>query len=369
MIDAPRPSAPSPALGINDHNSFPTFRRYMIPEGGLVIDSSSDEEADLRRQNTIQQASSSGASVPSRTRNHSVSALSKFFVPPQSSECASLSHSIGAPLGPEIQGPAETAVGRQVVRVPRYFSPFLESCVKRGITPSSWTDEQASQQARIWRTDFPQTRKAPQGLEIAGEHLPDLPPSFPTETRRQNPAGGEIPARPTLQGFPARSRPIEATSRLDVNRKIVAGLPRIPTSPRSPDSNVLIEVLCLHRGVVKKDIGSLPEKEEWIGSLPEKEDISSLPEKEEWSGSLPKEEVAFAGRLEGTTVLCLHRGVVKKDIGSLPEKEEWIGSLPEKEDIGSLPEKEEWSGSLPKEEVAFAGRLEGTTVLCRRKNL
>ncbi|KAL0925955.1 hypothetical protein M5K25_004332 [Dendrobium thyrsiflorum] len=159
MIDAPRPSAPSPALGINDHNSFPTFRRYMIPEGGLVIDSSSDEEADLRRQNTIQQASSSGASVPSRTRNHSVSALSKFFVPPQSSECASLSHSIGAPLGPEIQGPAETAVGRQVVRVPRYFSPFLESCVKRGITPSSWTDEQASQQARIWRTDFPQTRK------------------------------------------------------------------------------------------------------------------------------------------------------------------------------------------------------------------
>ncbi|KAL0923183.1 hypothetical protein M5K25_007228 [Dendrobium thyrsiflorum] len=155
MIDAPRPSAPSPALGINDHNSFPTFRRYMIPEGGLVIDSSSNEEADLRRQNTIQQASSSGASVPSRTRNHSVSALSKFFVPPQSSECASLSHSIGAPLGPEIQGPAETTVGRQVVRVPRYFSPFLESCVKRGITPSSWTDEQASQQARIWRTDFP----------------------------------------------------------------------------------------------------------------------------------------------------------------------------------------------------------------------
>ncbi|KAL0903996.1 hypothetical protein M5K25_026064 [Dendrobium thyrsiflorum] len=112
MIDAPRPLAPSPALGINDHNSFPTFRRYMIPEGGLVIDSSSDEEADLRRQNTIQQASSSGASVPSRTRNHSVSALSKFFVPPQTSECASLSHSIGAPLGPEIQGPAETAVGR-----------------------------------------------------------------------------------------------------------------------------------------------------------------------------------------------------------------------------------------------------------------
>ncbi|KAL0907794.1 hypothetical protein M5K25_022233 [Dendrobium thyrsiflorum] len=60
-------------------------------------------------------------------------------------------------------------------------------------------------------------------------------------------------------------------------------------------------------------------------------------------------------------VLCLHRGVVKKDIGSLPEKEEWIGSLPEKEDIGSLSEKEEWSGSLPEEEVAFAGRLEGAT--------
>ncbi|KAL0917387.1 hypothetical protein M5K25_012443 [Dendrobium thyrsiflorum] len=265
MIDAPRSSAPSPALGINDHNSFPTFRRYMIPEGGLVIDSSSDEEADLRRQNTIQQASSSGASIPSRTRNHSVSALSKFFVPPQSSECASLSHSIGAPLGPEIQGPAETAVGRQVVRVPRYFSPVVEGYVKRGLTPSSWSDEQASQQARIWRTDFPQTTKglgypeeikfthlvirvashshsASLSQEVSGESSHDSLPLFPTETRRQDLAGGEIPAGPSQDPFQGIFPSIEATSRLDVNRKIVAGLPRIPTSPRSPDSNVWIEV-------------------------------------------------------------------------------------------------------------------------------
>ncbi|KAL0923177.1 hypothetical protein M5K25_007222 [Dendrobium thyrsiflorum] len=92
-------------------------------------------------------------------------------------------------------------------------------------------------------------------------------------------------------------------------------------------TSTLCRVLCPHRGVVKKDIGSLPEKEEWSGSLPGKEDISSLPEKEEWSGSLSE----------------------KEDIGSLPEKEEWSGSLPEKEDIGSLPEKEEYSGSLPEE--------------------
>ncbi|KAL0907453.1 hypothetical protein M5K25_021865 [Dendrobium thyrsiflorum] len=91
MIDAPRPSAPSPALD------------FSPDVGG-----------------------------PSQASKCPVSALSKFFVPPQSSECASLSHSIGAPLGPEIQGPAETAVGRQVVRVPRYFSPVVEGYVKRG---------------------------------------------------------------------------------------------------------------------------------------------------------------------------------------------------------------------------------------------
>ncbi|KAL0928744.1 hypothetical protein M5K25_000663 [Dendrobium thyrsiflorum] len=72
-------------------------------------------------------------------------------------------------------------------------------------------------------------------------------------------------------------------------------------------TSTLCRVLCPHRGVVKKDIGSLPEKEEWSGSLPEKEDIGSLPEKEEWSGSLPE----------------------KEDVGSLPEKEEYSGSLPE----------------------------------------
>ncbi|KAL0927652.1 hypothetical protein M5K25_001847 [Dendrobium thyrsiflorum] len=91
-------------------------------------------------------------------------------------------------------------------------------------------------------------------------------------------------------------------------------------------TSTLCRVLCPHRGVVKKDIGSLPEKEEWSGSLPGKEDIGSLLKKED-IGSLPE----------------------KEDIGSLPEKEEWSGSLPEKEDIGSLPEKEEYSGSLPEE--------------------
>ncbi|KAL0921416.1 hypothetical protein M5K25_008483 [Dendrobium thyrsiflorum] len=176
----------------------------------------------------------------------------------------------------------------------------------------------------------------------------------------------------------------------------------LPANPRlvneiafEGSTSTLCRVLCPHRGVVKKDIGSLPEKEEWIGSLPEKEDIGSLPEKEEWIGSLPekedigslpekeewigslpekedigslpeKEDIGslpekeeYSGSLpeafEGSTstlcrVLCPHRGVVKKDIGSLPEKEEWIGSLPEKEDIGSLPEKEEWIGSLPEKE-------------------
>ncbi|KAL0917721.1 hypothetical protein M5K25_012805 [Dendrobium thyrsiflorum] len=151
-------------------------------------------------------------------------------------------------------------------------------------------------------------------------------------------------------------------------------------------------VLCPHQVVVKKDIGSLPEKEEWIGSLPEKE---------EWSGSLPEEEVAFAERLEGTAVLCRRRKRLP-----LPE-EGWkeqrfsaggrvcsgekgyqFSARERRVDRFSAGEGRverfsaggrgclcrkvgRNSGSLPEEEeVAFAGgRLEGTTVLYRRKSL
>ncbi|KAL0928399.1 hypothetical protein M5K25_000277 [Dendrobium thyrsiflorum] len=60
--------------------------------------------------------------------------------------------------------------------------------------------------------------------------------------------------------------------------------------------SVLGEVLCLHRGVVKKEVAVLCRvKEECCGSLPEKE---------ECCGSLPE---------EGRVVLCRHQGVVKKD--------------------------------------------------------
>ncbi|KAL0903310.1 hypothetical protein M5K25_027679 [Dendrobium thyrsiflorum] len=65
-------------------------------------------------------------------------------------------------------------------------------------------------------------------------------------------------------------------------------------------------------------------------------------------------------------VLCLHWGVVKKDIGSLPLPKGWKRS-------GSLPLlkgwKEERFSAGERRFSAFAERLEGRAVLCRRKRL
>ncbi|KAL0903275.1 hypothetical protein M5K25_027643 [Dendrobium thyrsiflorum] len=46
ITDVPRRSVPSPALGSTDYSLLPTFHRYMIPEGGLVIDTPNDPELD-----------------------------------------------------------------------------------------------------------------------------------------------------------------------------------------------------------------------------------------------------------------------------------------------------------------------------------
>ncbi|KAL0925605.1 hypothetical protein M5K25_003965 [Dendrobium thyrsiflorum] len=65
--------------------------------------------------------------------------------------------------------------------------------------------------------------------------------------------------------------------------------------------SVLGGVLCLHRGVVKKEVAVLCRRRK-SGSLPEKEECcGSLSEKEECCGSLPE---------EGRVVLYRHQGVV-----------------------------------------------------------
>ncbi|KAL0903317.1 hypothetical protein M5K25_027687 [Dendrobium thyrsiflorum] len=78
--------------------------------------------------------------------------------------------------------------------------------------------------------------------------------------------------------------------------------------------SVLREVLCLHRGVVKKEGAVLyRRKEEWFSAKGRKS--GSLPEEE---GSLPSPrsgEKGSCGSLpeEGRVVLCRHQGVVKKE--------------------------------------------------------
>ncbi|KAL0904621.1 hypothetical protein M5K25_026750 [Dendrobium thyrsiflorum] len=103
----------------------------------------------------------------------------------------------------------------------------------------------------------------------------------------------------------------------------------------------LCRVLCPHRVVVKKDIGSLPEKEEWIGSLP-------LPEG--W-----KEERFSAGGGRG----CLCQKVGRNN-GSLPEEEEFVRASPpccggKRRDTSGLVQCLEWEtpGSGRREPISF----------------
>ncbi|KAL0909259.1 hypothetical protein M5K25_020108 [Dendrobium thyrsiflorum] len=56
MIDIVHHPAPSQPLSFADYNAFPTVRRHLIPEGGLVIDGGSDDDVDVGRQNTSRQS-------------------------------------------------------------------------------------------------------------------------------------------------------------------------------------------------------------------------------------------------------------------------------------------------------------------------
>ncbi|KAL0913076.1 hypothetical protein M5K25_016509 [Dendrobium thyrsiflorum] len=151
-----------------------------LPEGGLVIDGGSDDDADVGRQDTSRQSfphprygmrvegsSQQSSPVPPSTSvrgplysdSPSVHELHTLYVPPRPGWHASLFHSVGVPQSTDTPGFVESTVDDEITLAPRLSSPFVNSCVERGLVPMTWTDGQARQQARVWRTDLPQTTR------------------------------------------------------------------------------------------------------------------------------------------------------------------------------------------------------------------
>ncbi|KAL0907468.1 hypothetical protein M5K25_021882 [Dendrobium thyrsiflorum] len=191
MIDIVHHPAPSQSLSFADYNAFPTVRRHLIPEGGLVIDGGSDDDADVGRQDTSRRSfphprygmrveGSSPSPVPPTTSvrgplhsdSPSVHELHTLYVPPRPGWHASLFHSVGVPQSTDTPDFVESTVDDEITFAPRLSSPFVDSCVERGLVPTTWTEGQARQQARVWRTDLPQTTR---GLGGSFEFISFLP--------------------------------------------------------------------------------------------------------------------------------------------------------------------------------------------------
>ncbi|KAL0921018.1 hypothetical protein M5K25_008043 [Dendrobium thyrsiflorum] len=155
-------------------------RRHLIPEGGLVIGDGSDDDVDVGRQDTSRQSfphprygmrvegsSQQPSPIPPATSvrgplysdSPSVHELHTLYVPPRSGWHASLFHSVGVPQSTDTPGFVESTVDDEITLAPRLSSPFVDGCVERGLVPTTWTDGQARQQARVWRTDLPQTTR------------------------------------------------------------------------------------------------------------------------------------------------------------------------------------------------------------------
>ncbi|KAL0922614.1 hypothetical protein M5K25_006612 [Dendrobium thyrsiflorum] len=166
MIDIVHHPAPSQSLSFADYNAFPTVRRYLIPEGGLIIDGGSDDDADVGPQNTSRQSfphprygmrvegsSRQPSPVPPTTSAHgplysdspSVHELHTLYVPPQPGWHASLFHSVGVQQNTDTLGFVESTVDDEITLAHRLSSPFVDSCVERGLVPTTWTDGQARQ--------------------------------------------------------------------------------------------------------------------------------------------------------------------------------------------------------------------------------
>ncbi|KAL0907883.1 hypothetical protein M5K25_022334 [Dendrobium thyrsiflorum] len=180
MIDIIHHPTPSQSLSFADYNAFPTVRRHLIPEGGLVIDGDSGDDADVGRQDTSRQSfphprygmrvegsSQQPSPVPPSVSvrgplysgSPSVHELHTLYVPPRPGWHASLFHSVGVPQSTDTPGFVESTADDEITFAPRLSSPFVDSCVERGLIPTTWTDGQARQQARVWRTDLPQTTR------------------------------------------------------------------------------------------------------------------------------------------------------------------------------------------------------------------
>ncbi|KAL0914586.1 hypothetical protein M5K25_014947 [Dendrobium thyrsiflorum] len=126
--------------------------RHLIPEGGLVIDGGSDDDADVGRQNTspqsfphprygmrVEGSSQQPSPVPPSTSvrgplysgSPSVHELHTLYVPSRPSWHASLFHSVGVPQSTDTPGFVESTVDDEITLAPRLSSPFVDSCVER----------------------------------------------------------------------------------------------------------------------------------------------------------------------------------------------------------------------------------------------
>ncbi|KAL0919817.1 hypothetical protein M5K25_011938 [Dendrobium thyrsiflorum] len=153
MIDIIHYPTPSQSLSFADYSAFPTVNRYLIPEGGLVIDGGSDDDADVGRQDTSRQSfphprygmrvegsSQQPSPVPPTTSargplysdSPSVRELHTLYVPPRPGWHASLFHSVGVPQSTDTPGFVESTVDDEITLAPRLSSPFVDSCVERG---------------------------------------------------------------------------------------------------------------------------------------------------------------------------------------------------------------------------------------------
>ncbi|KAL0915147.1 hypothetical protein M5K25_015546 [Dendrobium thyrsiflorum] len=153
MIDIIHHPTPSQSLSFADYNAFPTVRRHLIPEGGLVIDGGSDDDVDVGRQNTSRQSfphprygmrvegssqqpspvpPSTSARGPLYSDSPSVHELHTLYVPPRPGWHASLFHSVGVPQSTDTPGFVESTADDEITLAPRLSSPFVDSCVERG---------------------------------------------------------------------------------------------------------------------------------------------------------------------------------------------------------------------------------------------
>ncbi|KAL0919529.1 hypothetical protein M5K25_011627 [Dendrobium thyrsiflorum] len=158
MIDIVHRPAPLQSLSFTDYNAFPTVRRHLIPEGGLVIDGGSDDDADVGRQNTSRQSfphprygmrvegsSRQPSPIPPSTSvrgplysdSPSVHELHTLYVPPRPGWHASLFHSVGVPQSTDTLGFVESTADDEITLAPRLPSPFVDSCVERGLVPTT----------------------------------------------------------------------------------------------------------------------------------------------------------------------------------------------------------------------------------------